>query len=153
MPVTREARMALIYVATENNTDPKLFNASKVGAASAKAEAKMQKVVKKQINAASGFTTDKNESTKGYAIRLTVADIKIEAQSVKCNLSGYIEKLPRVVNKDGKEGEELASGKVSGNGKVSGTSEGDILFCIESVTEEMITKRCIPAMRADFINR
>ena len=36
--------MALIYVATENNTNPKLFNASKIGAAAAKAEAKMQKV-------------------------------------------------------------------------------------------------------------
>ena len=64
-----------------------------------------------------------------------------------------LKNFPAASTRRGKEGEELASGKVSGNGKVSGTSEGDILFCIESVTEEMITKRCIPAMRMDFVKR
>lgn len=145
--------MPLIFVET-SNTDPrqKLFNGLKAGASAAKAEEKMQKVVKKIIDKAGGFTTNKSENAKGYALRLTVAKVEVGAHQTKCSLSGSIVRYPPTVTKKGDKGEEMVSTSMTGNGTVDGTSEGAILDCIEAIAEDLVLKS-VPIMRTDYVKR
>jgi hypothetical protein len=137
-----------IYV----DTDKKLFNGRRAGSSSAKAEEKMQKVVKKIIDKADGFTTTKSENAKGYAINLTVSKIEAVGLKTKCSLSGWIESYPPTVNKDGEKVAKMVSAGMTGNGTVNGTSGGAVLDCIEAIAGDLATKS-LPIMRNDDASR
>jgi hypothetical protein len=145
--------MPLIFVDLDSaDYNDKLFNALKAGDSAAKAEAKMQKVVKTIIDKAPGFTTNKTEDAKGYAIRLTVSKVEFANHRVNCSLSGDIVSYPPLVNKKGEKGEEMVSTGMAGNGFVDGTSQDAVVDCIEAIAESLVTKS-VPMMRTDNSKR
>ena len=146
--------MADIYIETDNGATGKLFIATLAGKSAATVEKLMRDTIRKIAEKkGSGFTLKKDQGGIGYAIGLSVAKIDKAALFLKCDLSGYIERYPPKLNFEGKPGQELVGLKLTGNGKVNGTTDADMLFCIESVVEKMMEKSCIPAMRQDMANR
>ncbi len=125
--------MSLIFV----DTDKKLYSGAKAGKSQAKAEAKMQEVVKRIIDKTSGFTTTKSDNAKGYTIMLGVSKVEIAGNKTKCSLTGEIRGYP---------GGHMISTSMNGNGAIDGTSEGSLLDCVESVAEALVTKS-VPIMR------
>jgi hypothetical protein len=146
--------MPNIYVETDNSDpDNKLYTATKAGKLSAKAEEKMQKVVRKIIDKTSGFTTLKYDNAKGYVIWLEVSKLDISGHETKCSLSGSIVRYPKSVAQKGKgKGEEMVSTGMSSNATATGTSEGSALDCIEAAAEDLVAKS-VPFMRDDFAKR
>ena len=151
--VQRRFSMADIHIQTDNPATAKIYIGNMAGAAAAKVEAAMQKTVRKVITNTAGFTLKTEQSKIGYTINLAVTKIETGALSIKCFLSGFIERYPPKPNIDGKKGQELVGLNLTGNGKVNGTSEGDMLFCVESAVETMVVKSCIPTMSKDMANR
>jgi hypothetical protein len=149
--------MPLIFVATDNS-DPKnkLYDARKAGTSASAAEAAMQKVVKKVVGKAAGFTTLKSDQAKGYTIRLTISKLEVADRQTKCTLTGEIVRYPVTASrsKDASEGEHMVNiGEAwTGSGTATGTSEGSLLDLVEAIAESMVT-RSIPAMKADFARR
>src|SRR4030095_377425 len=128
--------MPIIYVETDNS-DPnnKLFDASKAGAASAKAEAKMEKAVKAaftQNKKAPDFTTEKKqgETPKGYFIRLKVAKVEPGGGLTTCSLKGEIVRFPKEKNAKNETGEVMVSTSMTGNGIASGTNADSVADCV-----------------------
>lgn len=142
-----------IFVDT-NNTDPsgKLYNGSKAGQSAAKAEGKMQAVVKKIIDKAAGFTTAKMGDSKGYVVRLEISKLEVADHKTKCSLSGSIVRYPKGVTMKGAKGEEMLSTGWGGSATADGTSEGSLLDCVESIAESMMAK-AVPIMSADYLKR
>ncbi len=142
-----------IFVDTDNS-DPtnKLYNASKAGQSSAKAEGKMQAVVKKLVDKTAGFTTAKFPNAKGYTIRMEISKLEVADHKTKCSLSGAILKYPKGVTMKGAKGDEMLSLGWGGSATADGTSEGSLLDCVESIAESMMAKG-IPIMNADFLKR
>ena len=102
----------------------------------AKVKGYMQHTAEKAVKKAKGFTT----STKGdgFTIRLKVAELKVEGKGVSCKLSGEVIRYPKP---------EMVSTGLTGNAKAEGGKpEALVKDCVESVVEDMITKRVIPAM-------
>jgi len=145
--------MPLIFVDTDNsNPKNKLFNGAKAGNSAVRAEEKMQKVVKRIIDKANGFTTTKDEKAKGYAIRLSVSKVEVKAGSTKCSLSGSIVRFPPTAAKGGAKGDEMVSTSMTGNATATGTSADSLLDCVEAIAEELVTKS-VPIMTNDFTKR
>jgi hypothetical protein len=145
--------MPLIFVDTDNS-DPKdkLYNGLKAGQSAAKAEGKMQAVVKRIIDKAPGFTITKFANAKGYAIRLEISKLEVADHKTKCSLSGSIVRYPKGVTKKGAKGDEMLSTGWGGSATADGTSEGSLLDCVEAITESMLAKG-IPVMSADYPKR
>ena len=142
--------MPLIFINTDNSdTQNKLYNSTKAGGA--KAEELMQKAVKKVFDKANGFTTSKTKNSKGYSIKLTVTKVEIGDHDTKCSLSGELLNYPREVSKSKEAGggSGMASTTWTGNGKVTGTKQDDIEFCVESIAEDMALK-AIPRIKEHF---
>jgi len=132
----------LIFVNTDNSDSKnKIYNGVKAGGA--KAEEKMQKAVIRIIDKTDGFTTAKSDKPKGYSILLTVSKVDVGEHDSKCSLEGAVAEFP-----SGK----IISARFTGSGRVTGTSERDIIDCVEAVAEDMILKS-IKAMRDDFASR
>lgn len=148
--------MPLIFVDTDNsNLKDKLYNGNKAGqSAAAKAEGKMQAVVKRIIDKAAGFTTTKFDHAKGYVIRLEISKLEVNEadHKTKCSLSGSIVNYPKTVNLKGAKADKMLSTGWSGSAWADGTSEGSLLDCVESIAESMMAK-AVPIMRADFLKR
>jgi hypothetical protein len=142
-----------IFVDTDNS-DPrnKLFNGGKTGKSASNAEEKMQKVVKRIIDKAPGFTTTKFDKAKGYAIRLMVSQVEIARHQTKCSLSGSIVRYPPSVTMKGEKGDEMVSTSMTGNASADGNSEDSLLDCVESIAESLVTKS-VPIMRRDYAKR
>lgn len=87
--------MPSIFVGTDNS-DPKdkLYNGLKAGQSAAKAEGKMQAVMKRIIDKAAGFTTTKFDNAKGYVISLEISKLEVANHQTKCSLSGSIVRYP-----------------------------------------------------------
>jgi hypothetical protein len=66
----------------------------------------MQKVVKRVIDKAPGFTTTEFDKAKGYAIRLMVSQVEIARHQTKCSRSGSIVRYPPSVTMKGEKGGE-----------------------------------------------
>jgi hypothetical protein len=146
--------MPPIFVDIDNsNPKAKLYNGSKAGQSAAKAEAKMQAVVKKAVDKAAGFTTTKSDGAKGYIIRIEITKIDVANHETKCTLSGSIVRYPRTMTKSRGKGEEMVNtGNWGNTATASGTSEGSLLDCVEAVAESMM-KSGVPAMSTDFLKR
>lgn len=141
-----------IFIDTDNtNAQDKLYKAGKAGTAATKIEEKMQAVVKKAVEKA-GFTTAKIPNAKGYIIRLEISELEVAGHNTKCSLKGAILRYPKVVTKARGAGEEMLSTGWGGNATASGTGEGAILDCVESIAESMMTKG-VPVMNSDFMKR
>lgn len=145
--------MPPIFVNTDNS-DPKdkLYNGAKAGPSAAKAEGKMQAVVKRIIDKAAGFTTTKFADAKGYAVRLEISKLEVADYKTKCSLSGSIVRYPKGVNKTGAKGDEMLSLGWGGSATADGTSEGSLLDCVESIAESMMAKG-VPVMSTDYLKR
>ena len=115
--------MPNIFVDTDHNPKNKLYDGSKAGAAATKVEAKMQSVVKGVIG-----KTD-------------------------CKLSGSITRYPKGVTMSGAKGDEMVTTGWAGHGIADGTDDGALIFCVESVVEDMLKKNGIQAMRNDMLKR
>jgi len=145
--------MSLIFVDTDNtNVTSKLYKGAKAGQAAAKAEGKMQTVVKRIIDKAAGFTTTKFDKAKGYAIRLEVSKVDTANHKTNCSLSGSIVRYPPTATLKRGAGEEMVSTSMSGSATADGTSEGSLLDAIEAIAESLVTKS-VPIMRADYLKR
>jgi len=145
--------MPLIFVDTDNS-DPnkKLYNGLKAGSSAAKAEGKMQVVVKRIIDKAAGFSTTKFDKAKGYAIRLEVSKVEIADHKTTCRLSGSIVRYPPTVTMKRGAGEEMVSTSMSSGATADGTSEGSLLDAVEAIAESLVTQS-LPIMRADYLKR
>jgi hypothetical protein len=145
--------MPAIFVDTDNN-DPnkKLYNGLKAGSSAAKAEGKMQAVVKRLIDKAAGFTTTKFDKAKGYAIRLEVSKVEVADHKTTCRLSGSIVRYPPTVTMKRGAGEKMVSTSMSSGATADGTSEGSLLDAVEAIAESLVTQS-LPIMRADFLKR
>jgi len=142
--------MPLIFIDTDNSdAKNKLYNGTKAGGA--KAEGLMQKAVKEVFDDADGFTTSKTKDSKGYAIKLTVTKVDVGEQDTKCSLSGELLNYPREASKskDAESGSGMAASSWTGNGKVNGTTQEDIEFCVQSVAKRMATE-AIPKIKEHF---
>ncbi|MGN6393630.1 MAG: hypothetical protein ACTHM9_15490 [Gemmatimonadales bacterium] len=146
--------MPNIFVDTAHGPTNKLYDGSKAGAASGKAEAKMQAVVKDQIDHAAGFTTVKDANAKGYIVRLEISKVEIADHKTKCKMSGSITRYPKGVAMGGAgKGDEMVSLGWGGSAMADGTNESAMLDCVEAITEDMLKKTGINAMRTDFAKR
>jgi hypothetical protein len=142
-----------IFVDTDNSdAKNKLYDGSKAGSSAAKAEGKMQAVVKKIIEKAAGFTTTKMGNAKGYTIRLEISKLEVADRKTKCSLSGSILRYPKNVTMKRGKGDEMVSLGWGGNAAADGTSEASLLDCVEAITESMMAKG-VPTMTADFAKR
>ena len=145
--------MPQIFVDTDNsNTKDKLYNGSKAGQSAAKAEEKMQAVVKKTIDKAAGFTTTKSDNSTGYVIRLEISKLEVADHKTKCTLSGSIVRYPKGATKSRGKGDVMLTSGWNGSATADGTSEGSLLDCVEAVAESMMTK-AVPIMSADYLKR
>ncbi|HWB41410.1 MAG TPA: hypothetical protein VG500_09135 [Gemmatimonadales bacterium] len=145
--------MATIFVDTDNsNAANKLYKGALAGQAAAKAEGKMQAVVKRIVDKSAGFTTTKFEKAKGYAIRLAVSKVDTANHKTSCSLSGSIVRYPPTVTMSRGAGEEMVSTSMTGSATADGTTEGSLLDAVEAIAESLVTKS-IPIMRADFQKR
>jgi hypothetical protein len=145
--------MPAIFVDTDNsNATAKLYNGLKAGQSAAKAEGKMQAVVKRIVDKAAGFTTTKVGNPKGYVIRLEISKLEVADHKTKCSLSGSIVRYPKGVTMKGAAGEEMLSTGWGGSAMADGTSEGSLLDCVEAVAESMMAK-AVPIMSNDFLKR
>ncbi len=142
-----------IYVETDNSDKKdKLFDASVAGTTAAKAEAKMQKMVRDAVDAAAGFTTAKTDGIRGYFVRLKVSKLDTKGHSTKCSISGSIERYPKTATKSRGAGSEMVTTGWSGSAEATGTSEQSIMDCVEAITEGMLPKG-IKAMTDDMRKR
>jgi hypothetical protein len=145
--------MPPIFVDTDNsNPTAKLYNGLKAGQSAAKAEGKMQAVVKRIIDKAAAFTTTKLGNAKGYIIRLEISKLDVADHKTKCSLSGSIVRYPKGVTMSGAKGEEMVSTGWGGSATADGTSEGSLLDCVEAIAESMMAK-AIPIMSSDYLKR
>lgn len=144
--------MPQIFVDTDHGPTNKLYNGSKAGQSAAKAEGKMQAVVKKIVDKTAGFTTTKFANAKGYAIRLEISKLEVADHKTKCSLSGSIVRYPKGATMKGGKGDEMLSLGWGGSATADGTSEGSLLDCVEAVAESMMAKG-IPVMNSDFLKR
>jgi hypothetical protein len=145
--------MSQIFVDTDNsNPTNKLFKGALAGAAAAKAEGKMQAVVKRIVDKSAGFTTTKFDKAKGYSIRLAVSKVDTANHKTSCSLSGSIVRYPATVTMSRGAGEEMVSTSMTGSATADGTTEGSLLDAVEAVAESLVTKS-VPIMRADFQKR
>ena len=146
--------MPAIFVDTAHGPTNKLYDGSKAGAASGKAEAKMQAVVKRIIDKTAGFTTVKDANSKGYTVRLEIAKLEVTSNETKCKMSGSITRYPKGVARGGAgKGDEMVSLGWGGHATATGTGESAIIDCVEAITEDMLTKTGINAMRNDMTKR
>jgi hypothetical protein len=152
LPVAQEVHMPPIFVNTDHGLKNKLYNGTKAGKAAAAAEGKMQRVVKRIIDKAAGFTTIQSGQAKGYVIRLEVSKVEMAGHQTKCGLSGSIVRYPPTATRERGKGEEMVSTNMTGNATADGTSEGSLLDCIEAIAEDLVSKS-IPIMRADYLKR
>ena len=142
-----------IFVNTDNSdAKNKLYNGSKAGSSAAKAEGKMQAVVKKVLENAAAFTTIKVGNAKGYTIRLEISKLEVADRKTKCSLSGSIVRYPKNVTMKGGKGDEMVSLGWGGKAEADGTAEASLLDCVEAITESMMAKG-VPTMTADFAKR
>lgn len=145
--------MPLIFVDTDNsNPKDKLYNGGKAGQSAAKAEGKMQAVVKKILEKAPDFTTTKFDNAKGYAIRLQISKLEVANRKTTCSLSGSIVRYPKGVTKKGAKGDEMLTTGWGGSATADGTSEVSLLDCVEGVAASMMAKG-VPIMSADYLKR
>jgi hypothetical protein len=147
-----EAKMPPIFVDTAHGPKNKLYDGSKAGPAAAKAEAKMQEMVKAAIDGASGFTTNSKESAKGYVILLKISKLDSAGHETNCSLSGEIVQYPKGGSKAHGKGSLMFSLGWGGHATATGTSDGSVLQCVEAIAESMMTK-AIPVMRNDILKR
>src|SRR4051794_18969640 len=120
-----EEYMPAIFVDTDNsNAKDKLYDGSKAGQSAAKAEGKMQAVVKKVIDKAAGFTTTRTDDAKGYVIRLEISKLEVADHKTKCSLSGSIVRYPKAPTKVRGKGDDMLSTSWGGGAIADGTSEG-----------------------------
>jgi len=146
--------MPAIFVDTAHGPTNKLYDGSKAGASSGKAEAKMQAVVKRIIDKTAGFTTVKDANSKGYTVRLEISTLEVANRETKCKMSGSITRYPRGVAVGGSgKGDEMVSLGWSGHATATGTDESAMLDCVDAITESMLTKNGISAMRNDMTKR
>jgi len=146
--------MPAIFVDTAHGPTNKLYDGSKAGASSGKAEAKMQAIVKSIIDHTAGFTTVKDANAKGYIVRLEIAKLEVADQKTKCKMSGSITRYPKAVAMGGAgKGDEMVSLGWGGNAMADGTNDAAMLDCVEAITEDMLKKTGINAMRNDFTKR
>lgn len=145
----------MIFINTDNSDSKnKIYKGANAGAAATKAEEKMKAAVLTALKNVPGFTTTKAADSKGYSIRLEVARVQPGVPDTKCSMSGSIVRYPRSVSdKQAEGGDEMVALGMTGNGLASGKSERAILDCIEAISEDLVRKRCIPAMRMDFDKR
>ena len=105
----------------------------------AKVKGYMQEAAEKAVKKAKGFTT--SGKGEGFTIRLKVAELKVDAKSVSCKLSGELIRYPKA---------EMVSTGLTGNAKADGGKpETLVKDCVESVVEDMMNKRVIPAMQKE----
>jgi hypothetical protein len=139
----------LIFINTDNgNSQDKLYQAAKAGGA--KAEEIIQTTIKKIVEKAAGFTTNKSDDAKGYTIRLTVSEVAASGPNVKCSMSGSIEFYPPVATMKRGKGTEMLSTGMTGHASASGSTA--VLDCVEAIAEDL-TKKAIPIMKANFADR
>lgn len=145
--------MPLIFVDTDNSKpNDKLYKAGKAGEGAAKAESRMQSVVKRIIDKSAGFTTLHSDKAKGYSIRLEISKLDRSSNQTKCTLSGEIVQYPRKSTLKRGEGEVMLSTSMSSSATADGTSEGSLLDAVEATAESLVTKS-VPIMKADFLKR
>ena len=105
----------------------------------AKVKGYMQDTAEKMVSKAKGFTTSKKG--EGFTVRLKVAELKVEGKSVSCKLTGELIRFPKP---------EMVSTGLTGNAKADGGKpEALVKDCVETVVEDMLTKRVIPAMQKE----
>ena len=105
----------------------------------AKVKGYMTDAVGKTVDKAKGFTT--KQKGDGFTVRLKVTELTIDAKGVSCKVSGELIRYPKP---------EMVSTGLTGNAKASGGKpEGLVKDCVESVVEDMMTKRVIPAMQKE----
>ena len=145
--------MSMIFVNTDNtNSKDKLYEGTLVGATeAAKAESKIEGVVKDVLAKTPGFTTTKAKDSIGYSIYIRVAKVTDEGSKVLCGLSGWVERYPAKATAKKGDGKEMVGLKMTGNGYA--TSKRMVVDVVEAITEELIRKQCVPLMRLDMPKR
>ena len=105
----------------------------------AKVKTYMESTAEKTVGKAKGFTTSKKG--EGFTIRLKVAELKVDGKAVSCKLSGELIRYPK---------SEMVSTGLAGGAKADGGKpEALVKDCVESVVEDMMNKRVIPAMQKE----
>ena len=147
--------MPLIFVDVDNSDpDHKIFKALKAGDQAKAAEAKMQEVTKRVIDAdkAHDFTTENpKQNPKGYVVLITLAKVEADSRNAKCTLTGEIVQYPRERNKNGDIGDVSVAMKMTTSGGVQFTKD-PVVACVEAMTQDLVEKT-IPVMCKHFATR
>jgi hypothetical protein len=95
-----------------------------------KAKTAMKSAVQDAVKSASGFTADKK--SEGFTVRLKVVELKVDAKSASCKLSGELLRFPKP---------EMVSTSLTGSAKADGGKPDTLVSdCIEAVVESMMKK-------------
>jgi hypothetical protein len=147
----QEARMASIYVNTDNsNAASKIYKATRVGKSAAAAEKKMQDVVKALVGKAAGFTV--SVAGKGYTIRIEVTKAETSGGTTTYTLHPEIVRFPSSPGKGGGGAEMVSTLTKDPTIAVQGNSESLLLDGIEMATENIVNKS-LPLMKVDMTKR
>lgn len=87
--------MPPIYIHTVSENKKKIFDAIKVGAASAEVETLMKKTVVDLLVNNAQFTTNKYKDAKGYTLKMEITEVTIDGSgNTKTQMSTVIERYP-----------------------------------------------------------
>lgn len=138
-----------IYVETDQK-QYKLFDAKLAGEVAAQAETKMQEMVKNAADKAAGFTTAKDQNSKGYFVRLKLSKVEKVGGDTKCEINGELVRYPKEVTKSHGSGAAMVS--TSWYGKAQASGRDAIMMCVEAIVEKMLPNG-FTAMSSDMLKR
>lgn len=138
-----------IYVETDQKTY-NLYDAKLAGQAATQAETKMQEMVKKAADKKAGFTTAKDQNSKGYFVRLKLSTVEKVGADTKCQIDGELVRFPKEMTKSRGAGAAMVSTKWYGKAQASGRDA--VLMCVEAIVESMLPNG-FTAMSSDMLKR
>jgi len=128
-----------IYVDLESTTFNFIHDAKKVPPQFVEpAKQAMKKAAERELKGASGITTAKKGN--GYALHFLVKEIIADGKGAKCTVSADITRYPSK--------ESLAGVILSATAAAQGMKpDRAVADCLDSIVEDLVTKRAVPAMK------
>ncbi len=138
-----------IYVETDQKQYG-LYDAKLAGEAATQAETLMQEMVKKAADKKAGFTTAKDQNSKGYFVRLKLSKVEKVGGDTKCKIDGSIERFPKEMTKSRGAGSAMVSTAWYGSAQANGRDA--VMMCVEAIVESMLPNG-FTAMSSDMLKR
>lgn len=138
-----------IYVETDQK-QYSLYDAKLAGQMATQAETKMQEMVKKAADKKAGFTTARDQNSKGYFVRLKLSKVEKAGADTKCRIDGELVRFPKEMTKSRGAGTAMVSTAWHGSAQANGSNA--VMMCVEAIVESMLPDG-FTAMSSDMLKR